>query len=406
MSGESFAYVALDAAGRKVRGELETESTAAAHQALGRRGLVALRLSRIGEGGIAGPIGVRRRFGRRALADFLFDIGALTEAGVDFRSALGVLAGREQRQTAAGRLAHSLEGEIATGRGIEAAFRKVFGSEAASVAGLVAAGEAAGNLGGALRRGAESLEQDLDAAEGVLAAVSYPAFILLMTLASLIVILMFVVPQLAPLAQEAQTPPPLPLAVMFSLSEGLRTHIWLMLGTLAALVIGLATGWRVAFVRRILEGWLLDGPLGPIARALVFGGLAATLGGLLAARVPASQALQLAEGATSLVVARERLGRMAAQVREGARLSDALAACKGMPRPAVRLAVIGEEVGALGTMLERAGRLERARALRRIRGISQWLGPVLIVGLGLLIGSIMAGLLTSITALADTATGS
>jgi general secretion pathway protein F len=138
----------------------------------------------------------------------------------------------------------------------------------------------------------------------------------------------------------------------------------------------------------------------------VFGGLAAALGGLLAARVPASQALHLAEGATSFVVARERLGLAAAKVREGARLSDALSGCKGMPTQAVRLAMIGEEVGALGPMLERAGRLERARALRRVQAISQWLGPVLIVGLGLLIGSIMAGLLTSITALADTATGS
>jgi len=405
MSTASFHYVALDSAGRKVRGELETEDQASAHNALNRQGLVALRLEKRAKAGRILASG-QRRFGRRALADFLHDIGALTEAGVDFRSGLSVLAQREQRSTVAGRLAHRLEREIASGQDVETAFRRVFGPEAGPIAGLVAAGEAAGQLGAALQQGADSLEQELEATEGLLAAVSYPAFILLMTIASLVVIFVFVVPQLAPLAEQSQTPPPFALSIMFRISDVLRSDAWVIVAAAGAVMVSLAVGWRIGLLRRTLESWVLDGPFAGIARGLVFGGIVAGLGGLLAAKVPASQALQLAEGATAFVIARERIGRAASQVREGTLLSRALGACRGMPPQAVRLAMIGEEVGSLGPMLERAGRLERGRAMRRIRSISQWLGPALIVFLGLIIGSIMAGLLTSITALADTATGS
>ena len=402
----SFRYVALDAGGRKVRGAIEADTALSAQDVLDRQGLAALRLERAwtGAGVTRAASGVSLT--RRDMASFLYDLGALTEAGVDFRSALGVLGQAEDRRSATARMARALEQEIAQGSALDAAFSKVFGRAFPAVAGLVAAGQASGGLAQALTRGSENLEQDLDAADGMVAAMSYPGFILLMTLAAVLIILLFVVPSLAPLAQQSQHALPAGLASLFRLSAMIRSNgpSLLAIGVVGATV--LAAGWRLGFIRKPLETWLLDGPAAAICRGLVFGGAASSLGVLITAKVPASDAIQLAQRGCSLVVARERLLSCAVAVREGAAVSEALRSCKGVPRRVVRMAMVGEQAGRLGPMLDRAGALERRRALRRIRSISQWLGPVLIIVLGGLVGLIMASLLSSITALADTATAS
>jgi type II secretory pathway component PulF len=403
-----YQYTALDQDGRKVRGALQAETARSAHEQLECRGLAPLRLAEARPAAAGARPGMR--LGRRELADFLHDAGALAGAGVDFRSALGVLAQSQAqsqaRPTPSARLARALEEEIAGGQPVDAAFARVLGPGASSVTGLVAAGEARGDLGGALNGAAETLESELEATEAIVSAVSYPGFILAMTVGAVLVILFVVVPSLAPLAEQSQEPLPAPMAALFALSASLRANGTMLAVAGGLLAAALVTGWRLGALRRPFEAWLLDGPIGPIARGLVFGGVAANLGALLAASVPAGEALQLARSATSLRLAQERLDGAAAQVREGVAVSQALASCRGMPPTAVRLAAIGEEAGRLGPMLERAGRLERSKAMRRIRFVSQWLGPLLIIGLGGLIGLIMAGLLSSLSSLADTATAS
>jgi type II secretory pathway component PulF len=401
----TYRYLALDAGGRRIRGSLEADTAVWAQEELSRRGLTPVRLERW-RGMAAQAAPAPGPLNRRLLSSFLYDLGTLAEAGVDFRSALGVLAQSEDPRGATVRLARALEHEVAAGAPLEAAFSRVFGGSFPAVAGLVAGGQAAGSLPQALTRGAENLEQELEAADGVAAAISYPGFILVMTAISLLVILLVVVPSLAPLAQQSQNALPPALGVMFGLSKAIRSNAsgLALIGT--ALAAAVLVGWRLGLVRRPIEAWLLDGPARSITRGLVFGGAAANLGALIAAKVPAGDAIQLAQRTCGWLIARERLGRSADLVREGASVSQALRACPGVPAAVTRMALIGEEAGRLGQMLDRAGGMERRRALRRIRRASQWLGPILIICLGAMVGLIMASLLASITTLADTATAS
>jgi len=121
------------------------------------------------------------------------------------------------------------------------------------------------------------------------------------------------------------------------------------------------------------------------------------LGRLLSAGVPASQALKLAAAAMPVDLARARLEAAGAAIYEGASVSRALQACKGMPPIVLRMAEVGEQSGSLGALLERAVDFEQAAALRDIQSIAKWLGPVLIVLLGGLIGAVMASLLGAIS---------
>lgn len=401
----SFDYVAMDRSGQRVRGAVDAESLASAHARLQRDGLSPLRL--VAAPRREGPAGrARTRLGARDLASFLHDLGALASAGVDLRSALGVLGRSDAARTPSGRLAVALERQIAAGSSVEAAFVTALGSRSQAVAALVAAGEASGNLGLALSRGAESLDEDLKAAEQLVAAVSYPAFIVVMTAAALAAILLFVVPTLAPLLGQSKTALPLGLRLLFGLSAFLLAHGVVLLAAMVAAAGLVVLGWRWGFVRRPLESWLLDGPAASMVRGLVFGRGVALLGLLVAARAPTVPAMQTVQRSFAMRLARERMQAAIGRVRDGASLSTALDGCLGVPKSIVRLAAIGEEVGSLGPMLERAGRLEARKSLQRIDQLARWLGPALIVALGALIGLIMASLLSSITALGDVTTSS
>jgi type II secretory pathway component PulF len=167
--------------------------------------------------------------------------------------------------------------------------------------------------------------------------------------------------------------------------------------------ISLAWAARAGLLSSTLDAAFLDGPLRRTARGLVYGGFAIALGGVLGAGAPMSEALRLATRSVRSDLARRRLEPVAQAVRQGEALSTALDRVAGFPGAVTRLASIGEASGALGPMLTRAGTLEEETAVRRIEAAGRILGPALIVGLGGLIGLLMAGLLSGVSGLGEAA---
>lgn len=82
-------------------------------------------------------------------------------------------------------------------------------------------------------------------------------------------------------------------------------------------------------------------------RGLVFGGVASVLGGLVASRAPAPEALHLSLRSAGMGLARKRLLQSATLIRDGVAVSQALRRCKGMPVSIIRLASIGEKFDGL-----------------------------------------------------------
>ncbi|PVM88821.1 type II secretion system F family protein [Caulobacter endophyticus] len=387
----AWRYLALDAQGRRRRGVVEAETQAAALARLGRLRLTAVRLTAEKTGG--GP-----RLSKRHFAEFLHDLGALVSAGVPVRGALGVLASGEKRSTPVSRAAKAIEDQLSAGQSLAEAIARLPRPSGASLAALVAAGEASGALGQALTHGADSQAEELDAMETLVGALSYPLFILLMTSATIMVILFFVAPSLEPLVQGNERLP-LGLNVLLESSQALRSRGGLLAVSVAGVACALMVSWRLGWLRRPVEGWLLDGPTASISRGLAFGAAMTTFGGLVSAKVPVSDALKLSAAGASMRLVADRLLVAADAIRTGVAVSQAIAQCRGMPARLVRLASVGEETGRLGSMLARGGRLERQASLRRLKRAAQWLGPAMIVLLGALIGLIFAGLMTGVTSL-------
>jgi type II secretory pathway component PulF len=388
-----FAYVALDHAGRRTRGVVCAQTDDAAFKLLRGDGLSPLRISRARSAGAS-----HRRLSDRQTAEFLSNLSALLAAGADMRAALSILTGHGD-QSPERILARELAVMIGGGTSLEESFSALLGKNGPFVGALLSAGD----LPGGLRRAAEVLQSRTKIKDQLVGALSYPTFVLISTLAALAVILLVVAPALAPLVADAGSERPLILGLLIAFSDLIRSNATVVTLALAAALAALFAMARLGLLTRSLERACLDGPFSRTSNGLVFGGFAIALGSMLGAGASMSDALHLSIRSVRITSARQRLEPVLQAVRQGTPLSVALLEIPSFPRTIGQMAEVGESTGALGPMLARAGRIEEDSALARIEAAGRVLGPALIVGLGALIGLIMAGLLTGVSQLGQTA---
>ena len=398
--GRAYDYLALDTSGRRVRGSLAASDDAGAYEQLKRQGFspLSLRPARTQ----AGRRVFKSRLTDRDLAALLADLAALLKAGSNMRAALGVIGVKAERP-AVRNLCRELTQDISGGSALEQAFDRVLGPRHAFVPALVSAGEASGDLAGGFERAADMLTSQIKLHEQLVSTLSYPAFILASSVAAVLVILLFVIPSLAPLVEQSGTRPPLIMQVLIATSDAVRTNARAAGVAAALLALAFLVARRLGLVASVFDRLMLDGPLKRTTCALVYGAFALSLGNMLSAGAPMAEALKLALRAVRSPTARSRIEPVTRTVRQGRGLSDALAKVRGFPPGIVRLASIGEASGGLGPMIARAGRLEEETAFRRLEAFGRMVGPLLIVGLGGLIGLVMAGLLSGLTSIGDTA---
>ncbi|MFZ4607962.1 MAG: type II secretion system F family protein, partial [Caulobacter sp.] len=223
-----FAYVAVDAAGRKVRGTLDVASESAAFASLKAQGLmpVAVKPARIRAESAARATGLSDR----DTAGLVSDLAALLAAGSDIRTALTIIGGkaaRPQVQAAAKAMARDISG----GDALSAALERQLAERHRFIAALLAAGEVSSDMIGGLERGAEMLEARLKMRDQLVSVLAYPAFVMLTAVVSFLIILTLVVPSLAPLAEAPGAEPGLPMRLLLAASRFLTGNGWLLAGT-------------------------------------------------------------------------------------------------------------------------------------------------------------------------------
>lgn len=392
-----YAYAAMDETGRRVRGELEASDELQAFEGLKRQGLTPIKIDRAKARRSKGG---SRRLSESALADLLFELGTLLGAGADIRSALGIVAARasDARTDAA---VKAIGRRVQGGDAVSMAFAAALGPRGRFAAALIAAGEARGDLGAGLRQGGQLIRTELQMRGKLVEVLSYPAFILFSSVAALLIILIYVIPSIEPMMTGLGAEPPLVMEVLVSLSRAVRRFGPVLAGALAGLLLGGLVAARLGVLGDWWDRFVMDGPIRSMMSSFVYGRFSQVLGQLQAAGVPLAEAMRIASGSVGSPLAEARLSDAARSVRQGAGVAAALSRAPRFPDRIVRLAMIGEQTGELGSMLERAGAMELEDLVRRIERLARVLGPTLIILLGAVIGLMMGGLLTGVSSMGE-----
>jgi general secretion pathway protein F len=267
---------------------------------------------------------------------------------------------------------------------------------------MVRAGEVGGFLDSALERLADYLERSQDLRREVVTALTYPFILTLVLFASLLFMLIYVLPRFSALFEGMGRALPLPAQIVMGTSNFLRAYWWVgvILGVLGTYGFRRWTATPAGRLRWDQTKLKVAG-IGMIIRKMEVSGVTRTLGTLIKSGVPMIQALATARAVVGNVVISNALGDVEVGVREGAGVSNPLARSGSFPALAVQMISVGEETGKLDEMLLRVADHYDKEVRAQVMQFTRLLEPMMIVVMGLLVGGVVVSMLTAIFSIND-----
>lgn len=269
------------------------------------------------------------------------------------------------------------------------------------VIGVIRSSEKSGKLGAALTSVAQRMTKATETRRKLATALTYPAAVLIATMAALLIVLTSVVPQFEPIFAGNEDKLPALTNFVLSLSAFVRSYGLMILAVALLLILVPWLLFKSAEGQKMLSSaapYLPGIKLRDQYLAAQFTGLLATLidNGLTVVR-----ALPLARETLSSGRWQSQLLKVERQIREGNRLSFALESTSIFPRTASRLIEVGERTGKLGETCGHASEIMGEAASARIERIVSLVNPIAIILLGGLVAMLVAGVMLGIFALGD-----
>jgi general secretion pathway protein F len=390
----TFAYRAVDAAGRRSSGRLAGSTPASGVRELESRGLLALHVaeSAAGRGGSGLSLGAGRR---RAVLDFTRAVAALLPAGMPLARALKAAAATSPEP--ARPVLDAVRGRVERGDELHASLAEHPLWFSPLYIGIVRAGEKSGSLDGAFARLAAHLEREAELRSKLVSMSIYPVLLALVGTLSVAVLVVFVLPRFADLLLTAGAALPRSTELMLGIATTARESWLALLLVPVALLLALAWLRTTAPGRRTGAGLLVRVPvIGAWRRQVLAASFARMLGELLAGGAPLLPALADARECMTDEVARDETERIRTRVREGSALNAAIAERALFPPVLAQLVLLGEEAGRLSAFLLKAAELLERQTERAVERVVALAEPAMIVLFGGLVALVALALLQAI----------
>ncbi len=395
----SFSYIALDSAGKTVKGRLDVGSRGEAYRSLEKRHLTPVQV-RAGDETLTSPAKARSRgtihLGRGALIQFTEELADLLDAGVQLQQALSIMAERQQH-VGVKKVSARLRELLRDGETFSQALADASPSFDDLYCNLVAAGEASGSLTKILKRLASSLTILSELQKRVIQAMIYPAFLILACVGLIIVFMTVLMPQLTALLESTNQKLPAATQALVDLSQGFVNHWWRIgLGLAGAIVLWMGI-LCIPAGRYWWDFLKMKFPFfGPVFATRYFATLCQGLANLVKNGVPLLSALKLMKRATTNRYYRQRLRAVTRLVEDGEAFSTALQKTKGFPMLLVDLTAVGEQTGDLGRSLEKAAIRYDKELNSKITRLTSMITPVIIVIMAVLVTLVAYSIVSAI----------
>lgn len=396
----TFSYKAVDHAGKAIHGTLVADSQAAALGLLNERALFPVNVQEGGESRRPSIIGGRRRVKLRHLTAFYGQLADLLKAGVPVLRALDVLA-RQTSNPMLAEVVREIREDVAGGTSLADSFSKHPSVFADLHVAMVRAGERGGFLEEVLARIADFAERQDELRNKLVGSMIYPAILVIVGTALIVVLLTVVVPELRPFLEKAH-PNILTLAV-FAACDVLKVYgLWMSFGLFAVVAIITALA-RTQQGRARLDYWKLRLPvLGKTLVMIAMCRFSRILGTMLNSGVPILQALRISRDSAGNQVLAAEIDKATENVQKGGLISEPLSQCRLLPLDIVDMIAVAEESNNLETVLVQIADTNERRTARMIDVGVRLVEPILLVIMAGVIAVIAVALLVPILTLSST----
>ncbi len=385
----TFLYDGLDKAGKKVKGEVRARTLAAAKAEVRRIGINAKKVRKKPKD----LFGSKGKVEAKDISIFARQLATMMDAGVPLVQAFD-LVGNGSENPAMGELVLKIKADVEGGTALADAlanqplyFDDLFCN-------LVRAGEAAGVLETMLDNIATYKEKTESLKGKIKKAMFYPIAVIVVALLVTSVIMIFVIPQFQSLFSSFGAELPAFTQLVIRISEFMQAYWWLVFGSAGAAIYGLMQlNLRSRKFREIKDRVVLHLPIiGPIMHKAAVARFARTMSTMFAAGVPLVEALQSVSGATGNAVYANAVLRMREEVATGTNMMTAMKAQNVFPSMVVQMTSIGEESGALDTMLAKVADFYEEEVDNAVDALSSLLEPLIMVILGTLVGGLVVAM--------------
>ncbi len=393
-----FVYKAIDKEGKVVEGELELPDKAEAISYIEAQGFTPLVIEKKKQFALSLSLPLfKQRVSPKDVIIFTQSLASLINAGVSLDKALKISKDVLQDSPLSAIIENIIE-DIKGGNSLAGALAKhrhVFSDLYIS---MIKAGEAGGVLGTVLESLASYLLRSYEFKGNLISSLIYPVLLFVVSILSLVVLIIFVVPRFMLMFKTMDINPPLPIIITSSIGIFFRRYWW----SLILLVGGISYYLNARLKRPDGKLWrdekLLNLPLiGKLLLKIENARFARTLGILLGNGVPILQALMITKEIVGNEVLKREVELVYVGIREGEKLANLLSRHKKHWHTALlSLISIGEETGRLAEMLNKcAGILERdvEETLRKIVSLAE---PMTIIVMGVLVGTLVISMLVAI----------
>ena len=401
-----FQYRAADHAGKIVDGVMEAEAEQGVVLRLHEMGCTPLRIGAPGDRSAVASqprpaLFAKRKINQQQLLQFTQELGTLLSAGLPLDRSLSILGNLIEGDEFS-KVMRTLLEAVRAGKSLAASmaehpqvFPKIYVN-------MIRAGESGGILEAVLRYLGEYLERSLALKEDLKSALIYPVILGSAAGLSLIVLFIYVIPRFAVIFQDVNQAVPWITRVIIGLSNMLTQYGWMLaLFVVAALAAGFFylrnPEARAELDRFSLRLWLI----GDLVRKFETARFSRTLSALLKGGVPLLEALGTVQGVMGNRLMARAITQVQVRVREGKGMARPLGESGLFPPLALNMIGVGEETGKLEAMLAEVAGFYDQEVKRTTKRLTSIIEPVLILGMGLVIGVVVISMLMAIFSIND-----
>lgn len=400
-----FTYKAVNSTGETEEGVREATDEAQLIQVLQSDGYIPIRVARAGSRNFLGFMGAKSsKLSQKDIALFTGELATLLESGLPLDKSLLVLMELTEDNERLSKLIAKVLEKVKSGASLADALELQAGIFTKFYLNMIRAGEAGGSLGEVLTRLSNYLESSQELKDTVSTALIYPVILLVMSLASVFVMLTFVVPQFTEMFESAGKALPISTQIVVGMAEWLQRYWWALFGIFFGASSYMKYQLADPLRKKVWDGYFLKTPLfGQILLNKETANISRTLGTLLGNGVSIISALVIVRETVDNLVVAAAIADTEEQLKQGRHLSDALLEKALFPKMAMQMIKMGEETGRLEEMLLRVATIYDKQLRVAIQRMLAFLEPALIITLGLIIAGIIVSILLAILSVNDLA---
>lgn len=379
----AFLWEGRNKDGKNVRGEIRAASETVVQTTLRRQGISNAKIKKVRfkSGG---------KITEKDIALFTRQLATMMRSGVPLLQAFDIV-GRGHANPAVGKLLLDIKSDVETGSSLSQAFRKYPLQFDVLYCNLVSAGEQAGILDSLLERLATYKEKILAIKSKIKSAMFYPVAVLVVAFIITAVIMLFVIPAFKDVFKNFGADLPAPTLFVIAISDAFVAYWWAIFGILGGGFYAFFESWkRSEKMQIVMDRLLLRMPVfGDIIRKSVIARWTRTLATMFAAGVPLVESLESVGGASGNYVYKLATRQIQSEVSTGTSLTNAMQNVNIFPNMVTQMVSIGEESGALDSMLAKVADFFEQEVDDAVDAMSSLIEPMIMVVLGVLIGGMI-----------------